>query len=37
MEILLPKDPAKYEAVAKRMDEQLDFDPSLMKGSEEDK
>ena len=29
MEILLPKDPAKYEAVIQQLDEQLDIDPAL--------
>ena len=37
MEILLPKDPAKYEAVVKRIDEELDLDPALMQGKAEDK
>ena len=35
MEILLPKDPAKYEAVVKRIDEELDLDPALMQGKKE--
>ena len=29
MEILLPKDPAKYEAVIEHLEEELDFDPAL--------
>ncbi len=40
MEILLPKDPAKYEAVIEHVDDQLDLDPALMydtKDSEETK
>jgi NCS2 family nucleobase:cation symporter-2 len=35
MEILLPKDPAKYEAVVNRIDEQLDYDPQLMNNKED--
>ena len=29
MEILLPKDPAKYEAVVQRIDEEMDIDTHL--------
>lgn len=37
MEILLPKDPAKYEAVIEHLEEELDFDPALAYEHEENK
>ena len=37
MEILLPKDPAKYEAVIEHLEEELDFDPALAYENEENK
>ena len=37
MELLLPKDPAKYEAVIEHIEEELDFDPSLTYEHEEEK
>ena len=37
MEILLPKDPAKYEAVIEHLEEELDFDPALAYKHEENK
>ena len=35
MEILLPKDPAKYEAVIEHLDAQLDYDLSMINNKEE--
>ena len=37
MEILLPKDPAKYEAVIEHLEEELDFDPALAYEHEDNK
>jgi hypothetical protein len=36
MELLLPKDPAKYEAVVRGLDNELDIDPALFYGGDAD-